>query len=170
MRVSHTLLPRLLAITAAVALCSSMLVAQQTLGGFSGEITDPSGSVIPNATVTLVDEQTSYTRSAKTNGEGIYVFVNLPIDSYTVTFAADGFDTQTNSAHCGSRQSHSVPECVQLKVAAAASATVEAWMPTPLLNATDTTNGYVMDKAQIETVPLPTGSFTGLLASPIGQA
>ena len=32
----------------------------------------------------------------------------------------------------------------------------------PLLNATDTTNGYVLDKAQIEAIPLPTGSFTGV--------
>ena len=37
----------------------------------------------------------------------------------------------------------------------------------PLMNATDTTNGYVLDKAQIEEVPLATGSFTGLaLLSP----
>ena len=33
---------------------------------------------------------------------------------------------------------------------------------TPLLNMVDTTNGYVMDKLEIEAVPLPTGSFTGL--------
>ena len=32
----------------------------------------------------------------------------------------------------------------------------------PLLNAVDTTNGYVLDKAQIESIPLPTGSFTGV--------
>ena len=32
----------------------------------------------------------------------------------------------------------------------------------PLLNAVDTTNGYVLDKAQLEAIPLPTGSFTGL--------
>ena len=32
----------------------------------------------------------------------------------------------------------------------------------PLMNATDTTNGYVLDKAQIEAIPLPTGSFTGV--------
>ena len=30
------------------------------------------------------------------------------------------------------------------------------------MNAVDTTNGYVLDKAQIDTIPLPTGSFTGL--------
>ncbi len=33
---------------------------------------------------------------------------------------------------------------------------------TPLMNAVDTTNGYVLDKEQIESVPLATGSFTGL--------
>ena len=33
---------------------------------------------------------------------------------------------------------------------------------TPLVNAVDTTNGYVLDKAQLEAIPLPTGSFTGL--------
>jgi hypothetical protein len=37
--------------------------------------------------------------------------------------------------------------------------TVEA---TPLMNAVDTTNGYILEKDQIESVPLPTGSFTGL--------
>ena len=32
----------------------------------------------------------------------------------------------------------------------------------PLMNAVDTTNGYVMETQQIDSVPLPTGSFTGL--------
>ena len=32
----------------------------------------------------------------------------------------------------------------------------------PLMNAVDTTNGYVLEKAQIEAIPLPTGSFTGV--------
>ena len=32
----------------------------------------------------------------------------------------------------------------------------------PLINAVDTTNGYILDRNQIDAVPLPTGSFTGL--------
>ncbi len=74
---------RLLAIATAFALCGSFVLAQQTLGGITGEVTDASGGVIPNATVTVVDEQTSLTRTVKTNGAGVYSFVNLPIDSYT---------------------------------------------------------------------------------------
>ena len=57
MRFLSSLFPRLLAILAAIALCSSFLSAQQTLGGITGEVTDPSGGVIPNAGVTLVDEE-----------------------------------------------------------------------------------------------------------------
>jgi hypothetical protein len=32
----------------------------------------------------------------------------------------------------------------------------------PLMNAVDTTNGYILDEQQIQSIPLPTGSFTGL--------
>src|ERR1700724_4089203 len=32
----------------------------------------------------------------------------------------------------------------------------------PLINAVDTTNGYILEREQIESVPLPTGSLTGL--------
>ncbi len=39
---------------------------------------------------------------------------------------------------------------------------------TPLMNAVDTTNGYVLDTAQIEAVPLATGSFTGLATQSAG--
>ena len=73
-------------VAAAVALCSTSLQAQQTLGGITGEVTDASGGVIPNATVTVTDEQTSLTRATKTNGTGAYTFVNLPIGNYTLTF------------------------------------------------------------------------------------
>ena len=31
-----------------------------------------------------------------------------------------------------------------------------------MMNAVDTTNGYVLEKYQIQSIPLPTGSFTGL--------
>ena len=94
MRVYSSLLPRLLAIAAAFALCCSPALAQQTLGGITGEVTDPSGSVIPNATVTVTDEATALTRTTTTSGTGLYSFVNLPIGVYTMTFAANGFETQ----------------------------------------------------------------------------
>jgi len=166
MRSFSCLFPRLLAFVAAAALCSSALFAQQTLGGITGDVTDPSGSVIPNALVTLVDEQTSLTRTTTTNGAGTYSFVNLPIGSYTVTYGATGFESQ-KTPHITVQGNRTATLNVQLKVAAAAGQTIEV-DATPLMNAVDTTNGYVMDKSQIDTVPLATGSFTGLAVQSAG--
>ncbi len=149
--------------TAAV-LCGALLFtppahAQQTLGGISGTVTDNSGGVIPATTVTIVSDQTKLTRTLDTSTTGSYNFVNLPIGSYTITFTAAGF------------QALKVPS---IQVQANRTATVNATLKvgevtqtvtveeTPLINEVDTTNGYVMDKSEIEDVPLPTGSFTGL--------
>ena len=53
--------------------------AQQTLGGITGTVTDKTGSVLPETAVTIVGDQTKLTRTQKTNPDGIYDFVNLPI-------------------------------------------------------------------------------------------
>jgi hypothetical protein len=160
MRISCSLLSRQLTILVLAALCCSTLFAQQTLGGITGEVTDNSEGVIPNVSVTIVGEQTSLTRTAKTNGSGTYLFVNLPIGTYTLTYTAEGYDVQ-RTQHITVQANRTATLNAQLKIAAAKVETVEV-EGSPLMNAADTTNGYVMDKAQIEEVPLATGSFTGL--------
>ena len=157
--------PRLLAIAAIAALCCSSLFSQQTLGGITGEVTDPSGGVIPNATVTVVAEGTSLTRTAKTNGTGVYQFVNLPIGSYTITYSADGFDLQ-KTQHIAVQADRTATVNAALKVGQSTT-TIEV-EASPLMNAVDTTNGYVMDTQQIDAAPLPTGSFTGLATESAG--
>ena len=156
---------RLLAVLAVVAFCSAPLFAQQTLGGLTGVVADTSGALIPNATVTVIDENTSLTRSTKTNGSGEYLLVNLPIGSYTLTYSADGFEVQ-KSEHITVQADRTGTVNVSLKVGKTTD-TVEV-EASPLMNATDTTNGYVMDKAEIEDVPLSTGSFTGLATQSAG--
>jgi hypothetical protein len=133
--------------------------AQQTLGGITGTVTDKTGSVLPETVVTIVGDQTSLTRTQKTNANGSYDFVNLPIGTYTLTFTHDGFESEK------------IPS---ITVQADRTATVNVALPVgkvgtvvevqaePLMNAVDTTNGYILEKDQIDAVPLPTGSFTGL--------
>jgi hypothetical protein len=158
-RVFPSLVPGLLALLAATALCPSSLQAQQTLGGITGQVADATGGMIPNATVTLTDEQTSLTRTTKTSELGAYTFVNLPIGTYTLNFAADGYEAQ-KTPHITVEADRTATLNVSLKVGQA-STTVEV-EAAPLMNAVDTTNGYVMETQQIDAVPLPTGSFTGL--------
>ena len=65
--------------------------AQQTLGGITGTVADKTGGVLPDTAVTIVGDQTKLTRTQKTNANGIYDFVNLPIGTYTLTFTHEGF-------------------------------------------------------------------------------
>ena len=160
-----SLLSWLPAVAAVVALCSSSLVAQQTLGGITGEVTDPSGRVIQDVQVTAVGEQTSLTRTAQTNASGVYAFVNLPIGTYTLTYTAAGFEAQ-KTPRITVQADRTATVNAQLKVGAATETDIV--QATPLLNAVDTTNGYVMDSAQIDLAPLATGSFTGLAIQSTG--
>jgi hypothetical protein len=131
----------------------------QTLGGVTGTVTDSSGGVLPGVSVTIVGDATKLTRTRQTNANGAYDFVNLPIGTYTLTFSHEGFQTQK------------VPS---ITIQADRTATLNATLPIgqvgtvvevqadPLMNAVDTTNGYILEKNQIDSIPLPTGSFTGL--------
>jgi len=165
MRVFPSASSRLLAIAATVALCCGSLFSQQTLGGITGEVTDPSGGVIPNAAVALKAEQTSLAFDTRTNSTGAYVFVNLPIGTYTLTYTATGFDVQ-RTQHIAVQADRTATVNVTLKIGQTTT-TVEV-EAAPLMNAVDTTNGYVMDTQQIDTAPLPTGSFTGLATESTG--
>ena len=82
--------------------------AQQTLGGITGTVADQSGSVLPDTSVTIVGDQTKLTRTQKTNGNGAYDFVNLPIGTYTVTVT--GTDSQNPAL------THSVSPALTLTV------------------------------------------------------
>lgn len=142
------------------SLCfATCLCAQQTLGGSTGTVLDDSGSNVPAAAVMIVRDQTRLTRSQDTNENEKYDFVNLPIGSYSITVSHSRF----RSLH--------IPT---IQVQANRTATVNVTLniddvrqtrtveETPLVNAVDTTNSYVLEKQQLHSIPLPTGSFTDL--------
>ena len=83
----------------------------------------------------------------------------LPIGTYTLTFTHDGFETlKIPSITVQANRTATVNAVLQVGQVG----TVVEVQADPLLNAVDTTNGYVMDKSRLTAVPLPTGSFTGL--------
>jgi hypothetical protein len=73
--------------------------------------------------------------------------VNLPIGSYTLTYTADGIRCAEDAAHHGAGDRTGHRECHAEGGQDDDTVEVEA---SPLMNATDTTNGYVMDKQQID--------------------
>src|ERR1700722_435574 len=65
--------------------------AQSTFGSIIGTVKDQSGSVVPGATVTLVNQGTSATRTSMSSASGNYEFINLDAGTYQVSIAANGF-------------------------------------------------------------------------------
>ncbi len=140
-------------------LCSIPAAAQQTLGSINGTVVDPSGAAVVGATVKATNAAINVTSTATTSGTGYFQIFNLPIGTYVVTVSRDGFET-SKLENTPVQEARATTVNVSLKVGQATES-VEV-TATPLLNATDTTNGYTLDAAQIEITPLATGSFTQL--------
>src|SRR5712692_12090958 len=65
--------------------------AQRTAGDITGTVTDGTGAVLPNVTVTAVNVGTNASRSGVTNDTGAFRIPALAIGSYKVTASAEGF-------------------------------------------------------------------------------
>ena len=63
----------------------------QATTSLRGTVTDPSGSAIREAQVTVVNASTNFTRTTPTGADGAYVFVELLPGTYNVTVEAQGF-------------------------------------------------------------------------------
>lgn len=64
---------------------------QSTTASLSGTVLDQTQSVIPNASVSIRNTETGFSRNIQTNAEGRYNFVNIPIGAYEVTVEAANF-------------------------------------------------------------------------------
>ena len=77
--------------------CAGSLVAQVVTAGITGTVTDPSGQVVPQASVELVNPETGSRSVATTGGEGGYVLTLLRPGTYQMTIAHPGFRTYQRS-------------------------------------------------------------------------
>jgi len=85
-------IPGTLAVLVMAAVLAPSLLAQSLVSGdLTGTVTDPSGAVVPNATVTLKSTATGATQTTTTNANGGYRFSLLPPGSYSVSVVAQGF-------------------------------------------------------------------------------
>ncbi len=133
--------------------------AQQTLGSINGTVVDPSGAAVPAATITVTNSATNLTETTTTQRTGFFQIFNLPIGSYIVKIAHEGFDTSELTG-IAVQEARTATINASLKIGKA-SESVEV-TANPMLNASDATNGYTLDAAQIDATPLATGSFTQL--------
>lgn len=81
----------LLSLALVFGIVVNVVFAQTTTGIISGTVLDEKQAVVPNATVTVKNVDTSFTRNVQTNEEGRFRFVNLPTGPYQVTVEAPNF-------------------------------------------------------------------------------
>ena len=82
----------------ATLLCCLSAFGQAPTGIINGSVTDESGAVIPNATVTITNKATGIVHTATSNAEGLYTMVALPAGDYEVRCEAKGFRTLVRDA------------------------------------------------------------------------
>jgi hypothetical protein len=73
------------------------LVQGQSLANIQGRVVDPSGAVVPNATVQIVAQPNGAAQLAKSNGEGNFRIGRLVPGRYTVSVSAQGFTAASES-------------------------------------------------------------------------
>ncbi len=72
-------------------LLASSSFAQQLTGTLSATVTDAAGAVVPNAKVTMKNEQSGDVRTTVSNGSGYFTVTAVQPGSYSITIEAPGF-------------------------------------------------------------------------------
>jgi hypothetical protein len=80
---------------AAFVLAAGAASGQVTSGNIAGVVTDPTGAVVPGATVRITSEATGVVVTAKTNNSGEYLVQNLLPNKYDISVEATGFSAMT---------------------------------------------------------------------------
>ncbi len=131
-------------------------------GSMSGTIADPSGSVIPGASLALVNLDLTTEYKATTNEQGIYSFPTLPVGRYELTVTATGFKTVKRTGLVidtdAAVKTDLTLELGQQTETVTVSATVAAQVET-----VNTSLGEVVASTQVTSLPLNGRSYTDLL-------
>ncbi len=118
----------------------------------SGTVTDPTGAVVPNATVVLTNPATHGQKTTSTSASGFYSFAELQPGTYTVTVSAQGFRSQTFAAVGVSAE---LPRGlnVRLQVGSAGETVTVSGNQTPILNTSNADIATTISSREVTRLP-----------------
>src|SRR5215470_17133478 len=151
----------LLSTTLVVLLFSFALSAQGNFGRILGSVKDPTGAVLPGATVNVIDTQRGIARTVTTDEAGLYNAPTLTPGTYTIRVEFPGFKTLAREnvvVEVGSeiRADLTIEPGQQ-------SETVTVNEAIPLIDTTTATLGGVLPNAAINDMPLNGRNYQNLL-------
>jgi hypothetical protein len=87
-----------LAVIAQCSLTVPVVAQSMNAGDIRGVVTDASGAVLPDVTITLVNKNTGVTKVLSTNQDGLFDTSSIVTGTYELTFSKPGFQTYVRSA------------------------------------------------------------------------
>jgi hypothetical protein len=126
--------------------------AQTNYGAIRGMVSDSQGSVLPNASVILVNEQTKVVRKSVTNGGGEYLFTALDPGAYTVTITATAFSKMQQSGIVVSIGNTSTVDA-KLKTGDVTQQVVVSGEAEPLIDTASASEGQTFDTQKLQDLP-----------------
>ncbi len=152
----------LIALAATLLLTTALTAAaQQNTGTILGLVKDSSGAVVPGASIIILNEETSLTRTVTTGENGAFRAPALPVGRYTVRVELAGFRPQA--------QRGLILEVAQelvvsptLEVGAVTQEEVVVSAEAPLVNITSSALGTVVNEQSMSNLPLNGRNYVDL--------
>lgn len=138
--------------------------AQTNTTGLSGLVSDPSGAVIPGATVTIVVAATGFTKTDHTSAKGEYSFLQIPPGTYTITAQAPGFSQSVTTVQL----LVATPQSINMKMNLDTQNSIVTVETTSQINIPDATLGAPFNSEQVHALPYLSNNVMSLLSLQAG--
>jgi hypothetical protein len=135
--------------------------AQTFRGAINGTVTDPSGAVVPNATVRATDKATGIERTTLSTSDGNFAFQDIPVGTYAVVLTAQGFPVLTVD-NIPVTQGAIYTLAAKLSISQQAT-TVEVSAAALVLDTTTATQTTLLTGGDLQEMPLNGRDFTQLI-------
>jgi hypothetical protein len=144
-----------------ITLSSAGRAQQITTGAIQGTITDATGASLPGVTVEVRNANTNLTRSATSDTDGRFVFLQLPAGTYRVTLTLAGFATHVQeNIPLTVGQFINLP--VSMKVSGVAETVTVSGSPT-VIESTRSASATTLNELTVENLPILGRKFEDLL-------
>ncbi len=140
---------------------SSVAWSQSVQGVITGTVTDPTGAVVPNATVTITNAGTNASQTTTTGSDGSYRFSLVPPGTYSLEIKAANFGgVRVSGIVLEASQTMAINRQLEL---AKTSQLVEVTAEIPLVQTATSDLGFQVDSSTIQHAALVDRDIFGVL-------
>ncbi len=143
---------------------TATLCAQTNTTGLSGSIVDPSGALIPGATITLANTATNLKKTTKSGSAGEYSFDQILPGNYVVTTQATGFAVTVRRVELLVAS----PMTLNIKMTMGVMQVVNVDATSSTMNISDASLGTPLSSQKVQTLPYQANNVLSLLSLQAG--